>query len=63
MSKVTPFHSVKENHHHDNNKCGPGSEIPAHNKQQVLETSLFARTAKGWTTLVSNLHRINVISQ
>jgi hypothetical protein len=30
--KVNAFHSVKENHHHDNNRCGPGSEIPPHNK-------------------------------
>ena len=33
MTKVAPFHSKKENHHHDNNKCGPGSEIPAHNRE------------------------------
>ena len=33
MTKVAAFHSKKENHHHDNNKCGPGSEIPAHNKE------------------------------
>lgn len=33
MTKVAPFHSIKENHHHDNNRCGPGSEIPAHNRE------------------------------
>jgi hypothetical protein len=33
MSLVSPFNSVKENHYHNNNKCGPGSEIPPHNKQ------------------------------
>ena len=32
MPKVAPFHSAKEPHHHDNSKCGPGSEIPPHNK-------------------------------
>jgi hypothetical protein len=32
MPKVPAFHSVKENHHHDNSKCGPGSEIPATNR-------------------------------
>jgi hypothetical protein len=32
MPKVPAFHSVKENHYHDNSKCGPGSEIPAHNR-------------------------------
>jgi hypothetical protein len=32
MPKVAAFHSDKENHHHDNSKCGPGSEIPAHNR-------------------------------
>jgi hypothetical protein len=32
VTKVAPFHSVKENHHHDNNRCGPGSEIPPQNK-------------------------------
>jgi hypothetical protein len=32
MPKVIPFHSAKEYHHHDNSKCGPGSEIPPHNK-------------------------------
>ena len=32
MTKVAPFHSLKENRYHDNNHCGPGSEIPAHNR-------------------------------
>jgi hypothetical protein len=32
MAKVAAFHSKKENHYHDNSKCGPGSEIPAHNR-------------------------------
>jgi hypothetical protein len=32
MPQVSAFHSVKENHHHNNSKCGPGSEIPAHNR-------------------------------
>lgn len=32
--KTSPWHSVKEPHHHDNTKCGPGSEIPAHNRIQ-----------------------------
>jgi hypothetical protein len=32
MPKVPAFHSIKEEHHHNNSKCGPGSEIPAHNK-------------------------------
>lgn len=32
MPRINPFHSIKEHHHHDNSKCGPGSEIPAHNK-------------------------------
>jgi len=32
MPKVPAFHSVKENHHHDNSKCGPGSEIPPANR-------------------------------
>ncbi len=31
--KRSPWNSVKENHHHDNDRCGPGSEIPAHNRQ------------------------------
>jgi hypothetical protein len=30
--KTSPWHSIKENHHHDNTLCGPGSEIPAHNR-------------------------------
>jgi hypothetical protein len=33
MPKVAPFHSKKDNHYHDNSKCGPGSEIPPHNKE------------------------------
>ncbi len=33
MPKVAPWHSVKEPHHHDNTRCGPGSEIPAHNRE------------------------------
>jgi hypothetical protein len=32
MPKINPFHSVKELRHHDNSRCGPGSEIPAHNR-------------------------------
>jgi len=32
MPVVPAFHSVKENRYHDNSKCGPGSEIPAHNR-------------------------------
>ena len=32
MPTTTAWHSVKENHHHNNTRCGPGSEIPAHNK-------------------------------
>lgn len=30
--KTDPWHSVKESHHHDNTRCGPGSEIPDHNR-------------------------------
>lgn len=30
--RTYPWHSIKENHHHDNTRCGPGSEIPPHNK-------------------------------
>lgn len=33
MPKTYPWNSVKEPHHHDNTRCGPGSEIPAHNRQ------------------------------
>jgi len=35
MPKVSPFHSNHVPHdktHHDNSKCGPGSEIPAHHR-------------------------------
>lgn len=32
MAKVDPFHSKKEDRHHNNDKCGPGSEIPPHNR-------------------------------
>jgi hypothetical protein len=32
MPHVPAFHSVKEAHHHNNSRCGPGSEIPAHNR-------------------------------
>lgn len=32
MPRVSPFHSVKEHRYHDNSRCGPGSEIPPHNK-------------------------------
>ncbi|MGD0464108.1 MAG: hypothetical protein ABSB74_16625 [Tepidisphaeraceae bacterium] len=32
--KTAPFHSKKEPHYHDNSKCGPGSEIPPHNREQ-----------------------------
>jgi hypothetical protein len=32
MPQVSPWNSVKENHYHNNTRCGPGSEIPAHNR-------------------------------
>jgi hypothetical protein len=32
MSKVAPFHSVREFHYHDNSRCTHGSEIPANNR-------------------------------
>ena len=32
MPKVSPWHSTKENHYHDNTKCGPGGEIPKLNR-------------------------------
>ena len=32
MSRTYPWNSVKENHHHNNTRCGPGSEIPPHNR-------------------------------
>ena len=32
MPKVYPWNSVKANHHHNNTLCGPGSEIPPHNR-------------------------------
>ena len=32
MPSVSPFNSVKENRYHNNSKCGPGSEIPPHNR-------------------------------
>jgi hypothetical protein len=32
MPKTYPWNSIKENHHHDNTRCGPGSEIPSRNR-------------------------------
>jgi hypothetical protein len=32
MTQVSPWHSKKEPHYHNNNKCGPGKEIPASNR-------------------------------
>jgi hypothetical protein len=32
MPQTSPWYSIKENHHHNNTKCGPGSEIPSHNR-------------------------------
>jgi hypothetical protein len=32
MPKVAAFHSKDRPHYHNNSKCGPGSEIPAHNR-------------------------------
>jgi len=34
MTRVYAWNSVKENVHHDNTRCGPGSEIPPHNRVQ-----------------------------
>ena len=32
MPAVASFHSKDQPVHHNNSKCGPGSEIPRHNK-------------------------------
>ncbi len=32
MPTAPPWHSIKENRYHDNTLCGPGSEIPPHNR-------------------------------
>jgi hypothetical protein len=32
MPRTFAWHSIKEPHHHENTRCGPGSEIPAHNR-------------------------------
>lgn len=32
MPRTYPWNSVREPHYHDNTKCGPGSEIPPHNR-------------------------------
>lgn len=32
MPATPAFHSVKENRYHNNSLCGPGSEIPKHNR-------------------------------
>jgi len=33
MPITSPWHSVKRQEYHNNTKCGPGSEIPPHNRQ------------------------------
>ena len=33
VPQAYPWNSVKEFHYHNNTKCGPGSEIPPHNRQ------------------------------
>jgi hypothetical protein len=30
--KTTPWNSIRESVHHNNTKCGPGSEIPPRNR-------------------------------
>jgi hypothetical protein len=32
MPRTRLWHSAKEDHHHDNTKCRPGSEILQHNR-------------------------------
>jgi len=32
MAKVKPFNSKNEAHYHDNDKCGPGAEIPVYDR-------------------------------
>jgi len=32
MPITSPWNSIKEPHYHNNTKCGPGSEIPPHNR-------------------------------
>jgi hypothetical protein len=31
--QVPPFYSIREAHYHNNDQCGPGSEIPQKNKR------------------------------
>lgn len=47
MPKIAPWNSVKENHHHDNTRCGPGSEIPAHNKVSGTANKPLCKDCKG----------------
>jgi hypothetical protein len=32
--QTRPWNSIKEPHYHNNTNCGPGSEIPRHNRQE-----------------------------
>jgi hypothetical protein len=47
MPSVSAFHSSKDkSKYHNNSKCGPGSEIPPHNKVMGAVGSLCADCAK-----------------
>ncbi|EKR91717.1 hypothetical protein LEP1GSC163_2812 [Leptospira santarosai str. CBC379] len=41
MSQTSPWHSIKENHHHNNTQCDPGSQVLLKNGSLTPETSLY----------------------
>ncbi len=41
MSQTSPWHSIKENHHHNNTQCGLGSQVLLKNGSLTPETSLY----------------------
>ena len=46
MPQVYAWNSVKENHYHNNTKCGPGSEIPAHNRRSGTDGKPLCKDCK-----------------
>ncbi|AVV80833.1 Uncharacterized protein XB15_03091 [Leptospira santarosai] len=39
--QTSPWHSIKENHHHNNTQCDPGSQVLLKNGSLTPETSLY----------------------
>ena len=50
VPQTYPWHSIKESVHHNNTRCGPGSEIPRHNRLSGTGNKPLCRDCRALNT-------------